>query len=299
MTKAQPVVRLSAPAKINALLRVTGRRDDDYHTIDTVFVALDLCDEITLTAAPEGIRGDTRMIDASLPSHDLKGMQPSNLAYRAAQRWLEASGVDAGVQIDVGKRIPVAGGLGGGSSDAAAVLEGMNRLYGALDSELLRQVALELGSDVPFFLTGWPAARGRGRGEQLEEMLLPRRTLVLANPGVAVSAGFAYSHVESYGQPLAGSLSDQWTDNQDGAGVPRNDLEVGVRKHVDEVATALTELAEVGLDGVTLSGSGPTVFGFASGVDEAERAAGDIANRHPGWWVAVAEGPVGFDRNLS
>ena len=294
----QHTVRLAAPAKINALLRVTERRDDGYHAIDTVFVALALADEITLSKEPSGIRGATHMLDPRLPSHDLRGMDPDNLAYRAAQLWLEAAGLDAGVRIEVGKRIPIAGGLGGGSSDAAAVLQGMNRLYGALDEDVLGRVALALGSDVPFFLSGWSAARGRGRGERLEPVSLPRRSIVLANPGVAVSAGFAYRQLEGFGQPLDAALAGLW-EGESQQTAPRNDLERGVRQHVSEVQTALGALQKAGLAEVTLSGSGATVFGLAAGPNEAERAAEAITNRHPNWWVAVTEGPAIPDAEAS
>lgn len=298
MSRTWGTVHLFAPAKINARLRVTRRRDDGFHDIDTAFVALALADEIRLTSAPHGITGDTHFEDVQLARHDLQGMQPSNLAYRAAERWLEAAGIDAGVRIVVQKRIPVAGGLGGGSSDAAAVLNGMNQLFGALPNDQLSDIALELGSDVPFFLTGWPAARGRGRGERLEQLHLPQRTVVLANPGVAVSAGFAYRALTRYGEPLDRSLTTLWQDPGSPQGVVRNDLEPGVRAGVPDVAAALDALSHAGLSEVTLSGSGGTVFGLASSTSEGQAAASALRDLHPSWWVTVTHGPSWPDARL-
>jgi 4-diphosphocytidyl-2-C-methyl-D-erythritol kinase len=291
VSRHEAAVHLTAPAKINARLRVTRRRDDGFHDIDTVFVALDLADEVQLTPSRHGITGDTHFEDTVLARHDLQGMQPSNLAYRAAQRWLAAADADVGVHIVVHKRIPVAGGLGGGSSDAAAVLRGMNRLYGALPDDQLSNIALELGSDVPFFLKGWPAARGRGRGEKLKELHLPKHTVVLANPGAAVSAGFAYQQLLSYGEPLDDAIDALWQDPGSAQDNVRNDLEPGVRAGVPDVAAALDALSHVGLSEVTLSGSGGTVFGLASSASAGQAAADALRDLHPSWWVKVTHAP--------
>jgi 4-diphosphocytidyl-2-C-methyl-D-erythritol kinase len=152
---------LRAAAKVNLTLEVLGKRADGYHEIATVMQAVDLSDRITLDDADAlELRSDS----ATVPS------DASNLAWRAAAALREAARIETGVRIAVDKRIPVAAGLGGGSSDAAAVLIGLNRLWRLQWSiERLDEVAATLGSDVPFFLRGG-AALARGRGEKVEAL---------------------------------------------------------------------------------------------------------------------------------
>jgi len=150
-------LRLLAPAKVNLFLEVLGKRPDGYHEIVTVIQTVSLCDEVILRPRPSGI--ELVCDDDSLPQ------DPSNLAYRAAAAVLEHSRYDYGLSIEVRKQIPAAAGLGGGSSDAAAVIRGVNRLFGLnLEAEALSAIAAGVGSDVPFFLTGG-VALCTGRGE--------------------------------------------------------------------------------------------------------------------------------------
>ena len=158
---AGPEVRILAPAKINLGLAVLGRRADGYHELRTIFQAVSLCDRIALRPARSGVR-------VNCPA--LPGLGENNLAHRAAGLFLEKTGVTGGVRIDLEKRIPAEGGLGGGSSDAAAVLLGCCRLFGCLpEPGVLHDWAAALGSDVPFFLDGGSAI-GSGRGEMLEPL---------------------------------------------------------------------------------------------------------------------------------
>lgn len=154
-------IRLYAPAKINLRLKVLAKRDDGYHQIDTVMQSISLSDEITIDVAEEGLT-------VIGPPHLPQGR--GNLCYRAAQAFCGVWHVKGGLRIHLNKYIPVQAGLGGGSSDAAAVLVGLNRLFGQpLGLEELTKLAAALGSDVPFFLYGG-TARATGRGEVIEPL---------------------------------------------------------------------------------------------------------------------------------
>ncbi|MHC4339573.1 MAG: 4-(cytidine 5'-diphospho)-2-C-methyl-D-erythritol kinase, partial [Planctomycetota bacterium] len=166
-------LELEAPAKLNLCLEVLGRRPDGYHEIDSVFAAIDLCDTVRLERS-DAIR--LTVHGEAAPEDD------TNLAWRAA----EALGVGASISLE--KRIPAGAGLGGGSSDAAAVLLGLDRLYGlGTGRERLLEIALGLGADVPFFLTGG-TARCRGVGERVEPLPpAPGRRYLLVIPALVTS----------------------------------------------------------------------------------------------------------------
>ena len=151
-------VRTLAPAKINLFLRVLHRRADGYRELETLFQAVSLCDRIWVHIEP----ADSSAVHLNVAGADL-GPGHDNLAWRAAQSFLSYFGMSARVEIDLEKHIPAGAGLGGGSSDAAAVLRCMAALTGVSDDNVLRRVANDLGSDVPFFL-GAPLALGRGGG---------------------------------------------------------------------------------------------------------------------------------------
>ena len=176
---------LPAPAKINLFLHVTGRRPDGYHTLESVFAPIDLADTIALTLRDDGDIRRTNDVPDIAPEDDL--------ALRAAHALRRATGCNAGVDIGVTKRVPVGGGLGGGSSDAASVLIGLNHLWRTdLSRARLAELGLTLGADVPFFL-GAGAAFARGIGEELQPVSIPPSWIALAVPdaGVATAAIFA------------------------------------------------------------------------------------------------------------
>ncbi|MHC4224837.1 MAG: 4-(cytidine 5'-diphospho)-2-C-methyl-D-erythritol kinase, partial [Planctomycetota bacterium] len=175
-------LELEAPAKLNLCLEVLGRRPDGYHEIDSVFAAIDLCDTVRLERS-DAIR--LTVHGEAAPEDD------TNLAWRAA----EALGVGASISLE--KRIPAGAGLGGGSSDAAAVLLGLDRLYGlGTGRERLLEIALGLGADVPFFLTGG-TARCRGVGERVEPLPpAPGRRYLLVIPALVTSTQDVYSGLE-------------------------------------------------------------------------------------------------------
>jgi 4-diphosphocytidyl-2-C-methyl-D-erythritol kinase len=283
---AEGSLRVTAHAKLNLGLAVLGRRADGFHEIDTLFVRVELHDELWLERAPltsaELVRQEEAALIEELP------MDADNLVLRAVEAYRRAVGRAGrerigGVRIGLAKRIPVSAGLGGGSSDAAAVLLGLAWLYPrGVD---LHRLALELGSDVPFFLGGHAAARGRGRGERLEPLYLPRFHVVLANPRVAVRAAEAYARLEAFSR---NELSPERIAVRVAAGEEPglvNSLQAGVVEAYPVVGDVLDELRRARLRGVSMSGSGSTCFGLAGSGAEAREAERRLRAARPDWWV--------------
>lgn len=260
---------ITAPAKINLYLKVLGRRPDGYHDLESVMQKLALADELSMRRQDGGI--SLECSDPALPTGE------DNLVWRAARLFLDYTGRPGGVRIRLEKRIPVAAGLGGGSSDAAAVLVGLNRLFVAgLSEEQLAGLGLKLGADVPFFVSPAAAALARGIGERLTPVAgLISGHLLLVNPGFAVSTRWVYENLAltSGGNPyiLAPESGPLTNGNSDPAALDFhvaasscfvNDLEtVTVGRHpvIGEIKQALLDFgARIAL----MSGSGPTVFGY-------------------------------------
>jgi 4-diphosphocytidyl-2-C-methyl-D-erythritol kinase len=271
--------RWPAPAKLNLFLHVVGRRDDGYHLLQTVFRLIDLCD--TLEFAPRA-DGEVRL------ATPLPGVpENEDLVTRAARALRSASGTAAGattgVTIRVEKRIPIGGGLGGGSSDAATTLIALNELWGArLPRSELARLALGLGADVPFFLLGRNAF-AEGIGEVLTPLDLEPAWYVVITPEVAVSTReiFASNALTRNTKPLKITAFF--------AAQGRNDLEAETCRRYPQVAEALRWLKAFG--DARMSGSGSSVFAaFGS-----EREARAVAARIPGAWRGVAV--RGLDRH--
>ncbi len=307
---------LRAPAKVNLGLRLTGLRGDGYHLLESLFVPLGLADAIELgwwaDAAPETSLVVDLPADAGLP-RALAAVTggPDNLVVRAVERFREAYGLRGRVEIRLTKRIPAGAGLGGGSSDAGAVLRALAGLIEG-PTEGLGEVALRLGADVPYFLAPQPALV-TGIGERIEPVRgVPALDLVLVNPGISVATAEVYR--------VADLLRDSLTAS--GAGSTMRAIsglvgEVGAWKHalgdllVNDLAPAairlcppigrwLDRLREVGAIGVGMSGSGGTVFGVFDGASEAARAAAALkrSSRRPdsdndidedGPWICVTQ----------
>ena len=266
---------LRAPAKINLYLAVLGRRPDGYHELVTVMQALDLCDELRLRLVPResrptgGAHGAEPEVRLRL-AHPAPGVPEGaeNLAARAGALVLAQAGAAAelALEIELDKRIPAGGGLGGGSSDAAAVLLGTNRLLGApLDSGALAALAARLGSDVAFFLHGGTALC-TGRGERVQPLAPPRPfEVTLLRPPFATPTERVYAALAA--PPLApdarrdGELAalHRATDGAEVAALERlfrNDLEAPARAVEPRLAALLDRTR------LHLSGSGSTLFGF-------------------------------------
>lgn len=260
------VIRLRAPAKLNLGLEILARRADGYHEIQTLFVPLRLFDELEIWhgSAP-GIQ--LEVVGADLPAGE------ENLAVRAARRACEALGVAPALALRIEKRIPIAAGLGGGSSDAAAAIVGVEELVGArLPVETRRQVAREIGADVPFFLQPRPSL-GLGIGEHLVPLCgVPEMHWLLVSFSFPVSTPWAYREASREltlpreGSSIAALLGPGGTSV-----LPRNDLEPSVVRCHPEIATARDALKSAGAQWVGMSGSGPTVYGRFESRTEAER----------------------------
>ena len=250
-------MHLPAPAKLNLFLHVTGRRSDDYHLIETLLVPIDRGDRVTLSA-----RDDSRVVRLRGPA----GVAADDdLSVRAARLLQRTCGVSRGVDIDVDKRIPLGGGLGGGSSDAATILLGLNRMWElGLPRRRLMELALELGADVPFFVFGAPAI-ARGIGELLEAVSLPPTWFVVITPPLQVATADVFAAAEL----TRNSRSTKISVFSEGYG--RNDLQVVAASRFPEIAASLDALAREAADAasVAMSGSGACVFAAFS----AERAA--------------------------
>ncbi len=264
-------ITIYAPAKVNLFLKVLARRPDGYHEIDTVMVKLQLADLVTIKKRGKNIR-------LSCPGSSLPE-DASNLAYRAASNFFHDQGVSVGVDIVLEKKIPVAAGLGGGSSDAAAVLRGLNLLFETkLNEEKLVVLARELGADVPFFVTDFIAARGSGIGDRLRKFDLPTDFwCVLVNPGFAVSTKWVYEKfaLTTGGNPYILGRKFTHGKKQDSLLAKDdfelfNDLESVTIDRYPEIDEIKRELLEGGARDVLMSGSGPTVFGLYKDKDDAD-----------------------------
>jgi 4-diphosphocytidyl-2-C-methyl-D-erythritol kinase len=277
-------IRVRTPAKINLFLRALKRREDGYHELETVFQAIDLWDELIISKAVSGAH-------LEVPGHaDLQ--TDHNLVLRAI-RWLEKrTGTHYAVHIQLTKGIPVAAGLGGGSSDAAATLLGTRQLLGmALTDADLLDGARELGADVSFFLSGGSAV-GEGIGERLTPIQLPvDYGLVLLNPGFPVSTAAVY---REFSQTLTGGErhSTLWKLLREGCPVDRllyNDLQPVAEMLYPEVAQVRAFMREVVSDAALMSGSGPTVFGL---VDREAPEIEEVRRRFPAHWTMTYTRPV-------
>ncbi|HQD82189.1 MAG TPA: 4-(cytidine 5'-diphospho)-2-C-methyl-D-erythritol kinase [Quisquiliibacterium sp.] len=247
---------LPAPAKLNLFLHVTGRRSDGYHLLETVFELIDLQDRVHLSR-----RDDGRVVRVD----PIPGVDPEqDLTVRAARLLAQASGCPLGVEIALDKRIPMGGGLGGGSSDAATVLLALNRLWDLhWPCERLAALGLRLGADVPFFVFG-ETAYATGIGEQLQPLPLPQRWYVVLAPrvGVPTQGVFADPDLTRDTKPL----KIRGLSRGDQVFRGRNDLQRVVTSRQPLVAAALEALEQaardVGIDPrpARMTGSGACVF---------------------------------------
>ena len=281
---AEVVIR--APAKVNLALEVLRRRRDGFHEVRTVLQTISLCDRIRLKRAGKGLR---------LRCRNFPDSGPSNLAWQAADLFLRRVRPRGGLEIELEKRIPVGGGLGGGSSDAAAVLLGACRLFGVRpDTEDLLQWAAELGSDVPFFILGGTAL-GRGRGERIEP--LPpgdfQAAVLLYSPGFACPTAALYRAWRPTALTRGGDrltlFIRHWKKRDIRAlgGSLFNDLE-GVVFHLHPgLAEVRKRLLEAGAAGARVSGSGSCLFGLFISKEEARGAAKGLRRDLPGRIVAA------------
>jgi 4-diphosphocytidyl-2-C-methyl-D-erythritol kinase len=281
---------LRASAKVNLALEVLGKRGDGYHEIATVLQAVDLFDRLTVETA------DTLSLhvdDPELPTDE------GNLVMRAARLLQKTAGIEKGARIELQKRIPVAAGLGGGSSDAAATLWGLNRLWGLRwPRARLQDLAVELGMDVPFFL-GTGRAVARGRGERLQT--LPGGggyALVLVNPRAPLSTREVYGRVPAgwHAEPTGTERVIEALRRRNVATLAAaltNNLERVVEPVLPVIGRMKAALLAAGALGAIMSGSGPTVFGLARSLDHARQVRSRVTRAGWACWaVRTNSGPA-------
>ncbi len=263
-------VSIETPAKINRFLYILDRRPDGYHSILTMFEKVALFDTIEIDAE-KADRGSKNSIAIDCPDWLPSG--PENLVYKACEAFADAAEISIDVSAVIKKNIPVGGGLGGGSSDAAAALRAMNMVFAhVLEPEELHGIACRLGADVPFFLTDWTCALGTGIGDVLEPCNAGHNWYVLVFPGFQVSTRWAYENFKLTRKSdvtifdrrrlLSGNL---W----------QNDLEEPVYARYPELLSIKSSLMKAGACASLMSGSGSTVFGV---FDSRERAAAGAAS---------------------
>lgn len=261
--------RVVAQAKVNLLLRVLAREASGYHAIETVFLRLDLGDEVAVRIAPG------RALDCAGPAMPAGGIGPAekNLAYRAAAAYAGATGWPSGFAIEIEKHIPVGGGLGGGSADAGAVLRALDALSPRPLGPRLAELATPLGADVPFMTVESPMALAWGRGERLLPLrALDARPVLLLVPPFSVATADAYHWLSSDrgdDAPRAAVLAPESLATWKAiAGIARNDFETVVGARHPMIAELVSRLDAAGAMIAMMSGSGSTVFGvFASRSD--------------------------------
>jgi len=274
-------LQLKAPAKVNYRLDVLGKRADGYHELRMIMQRVDLCDdiEIALSERP-GIR--VACGRAGVPDG------PGNIAWRAADALVKLSGREVGIDISITKKIPVAAGLGGGSSDAATVLMGVNELLElGLSEERLMEIGVKLGADVPFFIFKKPAL-AEGIGDQLSALdKVPELWIVLVNPGIHVSTAWVYQNLQLTRKEDAAIVSRSYSSLDEVCAVLSNDLEPVTFGRFPAVRELKEQMITAGARGSLMSGSGSTVFGLFADESSARRTADEIAKSR-GWFsVAV------------
>ena len=276
-------MKILSPAKINLFLQVTGKRADGYHDLFSLMCCVSLCDTIQLQFGGKAIEIDS--------THPQIPLDETNLTHKAAALFFKNLDTDSGVKITIEKSIPVAAGLGGGSSNAASVLQGLNRYYDfPFSRNQLMSMGLSLGADVPFFLFEKPALAS-GIGEKLEEYpdLTPYH-VILIYPGFGVSTAEVFQNLnlrltkckkkikKSSFRKIAYDVSRHLC----------NDLEAVTASRYPVISSLKNQLLEQGALGALMSGSGPTVFGLFSEQDKAE-AAMQVFGRNTRWKSYLAE----------
>ncbi|MBN1595903.1 4-(cytidine 5'-diphospho)-2-C-methyl-D-erythritol kinase [candidate division FCPU426 bacterium] len=271
-------LQVKAPAKVNLVLQVMHKRQDGYHALKTVMHTLELADEVLLTPRRGGLRVTC--------DHPEVPAGPENLAYRAAEALAEAYGKRPDVHIHIRKRIPPAAGLGGGSSDAAAVLRGLASWWRIKEKKKLLAIARSLGSDVPFFLYGG-CALGTGRGEIIHPWpAVPGILMAVLNPGFPVATAEVYNKFRlgltrkkacinmmrlAVREKNPGKIGEKL----------RNDLEKVTASLYPHIGEMKADLLACGASAVLMSGSGPSVFGFLPSARIAKSVLGRLQGKYP------------------
>ena len=276
-------LKILSPAKINLCLHILGRRRDGYHNLSMLMEKVSLCDELTFEKIPSGIEVLSETLDVPVEE---------NLVTKAARLFQEVCGTSCGVRIHLAKKIPMGGGLGGGSSDAAAVLKGLNELWGLhWPISKLAAVGVKLGADVPFFIYDGPA-KVEGIGEQITPLKkFPKLWIILINPGVHVATPNAYNLWDQKERMNLTQQNQSVRDSGTFEGVIQvlhNDFESVVIPEYPAIQMAKDTLLHAGASGALMSGSGSTVFGLFETKEKRDRALKKIKTE-PKWQVFAVE----------
>lgn len=280
MTGTSPALVEFAPAKVNLWLHVTGKRDDGYHLLDSLVAFADVGDRLT------GSLSDTIALTVTGPFAGALQNEDDNLVSRAAQMLASQCGVNAGARLILEKNLPVASGIGGGSADAAAALRLCSRLWDvALSPDELREIALDLGADVPVCLES-RTTRMSGIGDILRDppRAVPPLHAVLVNPLTPVSTAAVFRALAGQHTPAHGEIGPTAFEWIAAAG---NDLQDPALTLAPDIADVLAALAaQSGCRLSRMSGSGATCFGIFNSAAHAADAAAQLQLRYPGWWIA-------------
>ncbi|MFH1394752.1 MAG: 4-(cytidine 5'-diphospho)-2-C-methyl-D-erythritol kinase [Candidatus Omnitrophota bacterium] len=281
----------TAPAKVNLYLKIIGPREDGYHNIETLFEKIALFDEISI----EKTEDNTQIIcsDLSIPT------DKNSLIVRAVNLFKEKTGIKDKFLINIKKSIPVGAGLGGGSSDAASVLRGLNEVMGGVaEKQTLGEIARILGADVSFFLGNASFAYGRERGDELEELQTEFKMWhVLVSPPFGISTKEIYGNVSAFGLTKDKRLDRMFSTFLGEKNIVElgknlhNDLQIIVLRRFPVLEKVISEIKKTKTNGVLLSGSGSTVFGIYKTENDAVNSADKLCgmfNKDENWRIQVA-----------
>lgn len=278
-------ISISSNAKINLFLDISSRREDGYHIVNSLMHSVSLADTVDIEVSPSCVREIVLRADADIP------LDRTNLAYRAADAFLDMSGEVCRVDIGITKRIPIAGGLAGGSADAAAVLRGLNQLFdNRFDTQTLCDIGARLGADIPFCIVGG-SKRVSDIGTVLRQApAMPKCALVIASAGEGVSTPLAYGALDREYARFDGSVYTPHNESLERliAAMEDNDLTEmcenmynifeGAVLPTRPIAQSIKRIMEIsGAVGVMMSGSGPSIFGIFDSEGAAETAVLSLA----------------------
>jgi len=283
---------LKSPAKVNLYLKVLGKRSDGYHDIETVFEKIDLCDRIVLNKSRSGIRIVSDKKD--LPT------DKRNLAYKAASLLLKKAKSSVGITIEIEKNIPVSAGLGGGSSNAATLLVGLNKFYNfGLSLKELSELGKEIGADVPFFIKNYSYAKALARGDEIEPIeanIKLWHVLVMPNFGISSKKAYKWLDCSRYNRGTKTRLVLRALINKDLNKLNSllyNSLQEPILARYAKLKRLKKDLLETGIESTLVSGSGPCVFGITKTRKEAKTIEKKLNRnalaRKNNWQVYVAQ----------
>lgn len=278
------ILKLKSPAKLNLRLDVLRKRGDGYHDLRMLNSAISIYDDIELEVIERGIEIECEG-DPLVPSTE------DNIVYKTSKEIMAYSNKNVGIRIKIKKRIPSGAGMGGGSSNAATVLLGLNQLLRInLSKDKLMAIALRFGADIPFFLYGSPAI-ATGIGENLTKIRkLPKMPLIVVTPNLSVATKSVYEKYQvNGGKNDMEELPKEFSTKKAVIKYLHNDLEQVTCKQYPVVSEIKDQLMKLGALGAQMTGSGPSVFGIFADKEKAEKVSKKLTLKEPDWRVFVVE----------